>query len=199
MARQPCKEETKQKAKAAKRREKNRRYYARKAKKIYRRQWDPPKQRQALLDDETPSITPVSEDEAVAHAVLSTMPKENTTPITAKGNGESTTRKEPKGLAEIAAYESSRDDSSSHSTADTLPGRRQFVYMTLANARAGIDEITRRRREAIQSRIEAERSERMRIVVESRRTYEEVLAIHQDRGSIEVEKWLQGVQASNMS
>lgn len=77
--------------------------------------------------------------------------------------------REPKSLAEIAAYESSRDDdSSSNATADTLPARRQFVYMLLANARAGIDEITRRRQVAMQARLESERAERMRIVVESR-------------------------------
>ncbi|KAJ7169410.1 hypothetical protein C8R46DRAFT_1033135 [Mycena filopes] len=44
-----------------------------------------------------------------------------------------------------------------------------------------------------QAQLEAERAERMRIIVESSRSWEEVAAIHKERGSVEVDRWLRGL------
>ncbi|KAJ7863696.1 hypothetical protein B0H13DRAFT_1899468 [Mycena leptocephala] len=206
-----------QDSKAAKQREANRRYYEmhpeikeknrvsiavrriktdtelkREAKKKYRRQWDPPKKNcPAVCDEDSLSAQmdklELTRNETAAHAALSAMYRLSIrgkdAPASAPDN-----RKEPKSLAEIAAYESSRDDSSQDNDTVNQSLPRKTLQMTKRNTEATL---------TLEARLDAERAARMRIVVESSRSFEAVASIHQERGSVGVEKWLRGIQASS--
>ncbi|KAJ7916475.1 hypothetical protein B0H13DRAFT_1871102 [Mycena leptocephala] len=194
--------------KASKRREVNRKYYemhpeikernrariaARwEAKKKYRRQWDPPRKKRLAvrgdgsLGEDTEELE-MMRNETAAHAALSAMYRLN---IHEKAAGPPAPdkRKEPKSLAEIEAYKSSRDDSS-HGTVNEAPAPRVTTLQTATTNRNADAMLT------LEAHLDAERAARMRIVVESSRSFEAVASIHQERGSVEVQKWLQGIEA----
>ncbi|KAJ7607005.1 hypothetical protein DFH06DRAFT_1347779 [Mycena polygramma] len=172
---------------AAKRAAANRRYYnahpeireknrlriaeQREAKKRYRRQWDAPKRLRvpathtdahcdtdlAEVLSKQDNITP---EETTAHAALSAMYRLNACPVTA------VPEREPRSLAEIAAYESSEDAASSRAPEDNtkdsaIQAQVQRIHDTFA-ARARTDARLKAR-----LRLDAEKAARMRVVVET--------------------------------
>ncbi|KAJ7024360.1 hypothetical protein C8F04DRAFT_1192484 [Mycena alexandri] len=182
------------------RREANRRYYETQAKKKYRRQWDPSKTFVDKDDDEisvnqVQQATPAPVDdemlanETAAQEALRAMYRlhivADSTPLQVVGN------REPKSLAEIAAYESSREDGSSFSGAlETVldGGHASQLSPEVPN------QSFARNRATLESNADAERAQGLRVIVESSRSWEEVVAIHRERGSVEVEKWLRGLE-----
>ncbi|KAJ7661888.1 hypothetical protein DFH06DRAFT_1325214 [Mycena polygramma] len=210
---------------ASRRREANRRYYKthpdireknrarnaerRLAKKIYRRQWDPPKQ-PPPTDDSPSECEPASQDgilevETAAHAALSAMyllrvRSNNAREINAAP--AASPMKEPKSLAEIAAYESSQEESSSSATDDRIRARRPSSLATTrrpssldtSDARAPRVHNNLEPDDRENALLEAERAARMRVVVESERSWEAIEALHEERASLGVEEWRYSIQ-----
>ncbi|KAJ7615094.1 hypothetical protein DFH06DRAFT_1146150 [Mycena polygramma] len=188
-------EETRRRA--AKRREISRRYYEREAKKLYRRQWDPPKKAKAVAcDDECDSedratsahlrtgsdgddlsATCGRADEsvgrsstpetAVAHAALTTMYRMSTILYGARV---------PLSLAEIDDYDSSTSEASDASPSAAVAERRAALAVRLAAAKARrnarISAAAAKAGHGVDTdtdaRIDMERAARMKIHVETR-------------------------------
>ncbi|KAJ7983074.1 hypothetical protein DFH06DRAFT_1318533 [Mycena polygramma] len=199
-----------------KRREANRRYYQshpdikeknrarmaekREEKKKYRRQWDPPKKLKAMnkrrptvRDDGSvagssqysASTEDILKDEAAAHAALSALYHRTRRELEAIA---AENRQEPKSLTEIAAYESSLEGSESGQTAaDNSEVRSPPIKPTVTKAKTATAA-------ASEAWLDAERAARMRIVVESGRSWEAVERVYKLNGSVGVERWLRGVE-----
>ncbi|KAJ7116752.1 hypothetical protein C8R46DRAFT_1239365 [Mycena filopes] len=191
--------------KSDKRRAANRRYYEahpqlreknkariaerRKIQMEYKRQWDPPKGH--VLDEENISandsqLSAVPNEsfigtETAAQAALSAMYHLHIGQVTPN---LTVPAKEPRGLAEITAYESSDDmDSSPARTSRPL---NDVTPSPAMGARRERDQAYER------AQLEEERAHRLRVIVESSQSWQEVAAIHKERGSVGVEMWLKG-------
>ncbi|KAJ7678290.1 hypothetical protein DFH06DRAFT_1317071 [Mycena polygramma] len=190
-------EETRRRA--AKRRDISRRYYERQAVKVYRRQWDPPKEpRAAVSEGDNASTTygyeagerSTSPDTAVAHAALTTMYRMSTILHGARV---------PLSLAEIEGYESSGSEASDASPSAAAAERRAELAARLAvlkatrNARIAAAAAKNGDFEAgADAWMDRERAARMKIHVETSAPIE---VVHQYRGSAGVETWLRAVSA----
>ncbi|KAJ7607449.1 hypothetical protein DFH06DRAFT_1149472 [Mycena polygramma] len=146
----------------------------------------------------TEPLTPDEDAEDAARAALTTLYHvsrrrgEVLSPLT-----PAAADREPKSLTEIAAYESSVEDSPGQSERDSLA--------QVEDSMADVAELHRARRAAArarsaeiaaktsleEARLDAEKAARMRVVVESSRSLEAVASIHRERGSVEVERWLE--------
>ncbi|KAJ7490096.1 hypothetical protein B0H11DRAFT_2229613 [Mycena galericulata] len=210
-------------AKAAKRRETNRRYYEthpevreknrlriaerRLAKKIYRRQWDPPKKKGSRAGK---CSEDVGADEEIAQAALSAMYRRSLRDPQqeepASQPDATPSAREPKGLADIDA------ESSSPSVPDPQPKPQRKCLAEVeeyeSSQETAISEVVRRLRKRWRdrqaarkaaekpiedARVEAEKGARLRIIVESSRSEEALIHLHQQRGSVGVQAWLQSV------
>ncbi|KAJ6455630.1 hypothetical protein C8R47DRAFT_1228125 [Mycena vitilis] len=206
-------EETRRRA--AKRRDISRRYYERhpeireknrakmrerrQAVKVYRRQWDPPKEPRAAVSEGDDASTSydyeagersTSPDTAVAHAALTTMYRMSTILHGARV---------PLSLAEIEGYESSGSEASDASPSAAAAERRAELAARLAvlkaarNARIAAAAAKNGDFEAgADAWMDRERAARMKIHVETSAPIE---AVHQYRGSAGVETWLRAVSA----
>ncbi|KAJ6463775.1 hypothetical protein C8R47DRAFT_1224943 [Mycena vitilis] len=184
-------------------REKNRLRIAerREAKKRYRRQWDarkilgvPATHTDAHCDTDLAEVLSEQDNltpkETTAHAALSAMYRLNACPVT----NVNVLDREPRSLAEIAAYESSESEDAASSGAPednaedaAIQAQVQRIHDTFG-ARARMDERLKAR-----LRLDAEKAARMRVVVETDRAWDAVISLHEENGSRGVERWLETV------
>ncbi|KAJ7184780.1 hypothetical protein C8R46DRAFT_1208963 [Mycena filopes] len=163
------------------------------AAKRHRRKWDPPKKSPVPREDDVrcecvDSVVDSAINDATPEALTAA---ESAAQLALDAMYRLRIANESRGLADLAGYNSSEDESVSQEE-QMDDGREQMVD---ASSPTPSSRQLARLRAYDLMQLRATQAEQMRIIVESSRSWQEVAAIHKERGSVEVDKWRRAVES----